>query len=168
MGILHWEELLQWVKALPYGRNQQRNNPLLVLLEKKGTCSTKHALLKMYAEENELHEYQLVVGIYRMNENNTPQASNILKENGLTYLPEAHCYLKSGSRRIDATLPGFDIASFEEDILEEMVINIEQIADFKVNMHKHFLKDWIKKNEIVLDFEKVWSIREACITALNQ
>jgi len=160
--------LIDWVRALPYGRNQSRNNPLLVLEEMKGTCSTKHAFLKMYADENdELKKTKLVIGIFKMNELNTPQIAEILKECGLAYLPEAHCYLISGKARIDATKRGFNIADFEEDILKEIPIEIEQIGDYKVDMHKDFLKNWLVENKLNLDLEDLWKIREKCIDVLS-
>lgn len=168
IGINNWENLIDWVRVLPYGRNQSRNNPLLVLEEMKGTCSTKHAFLKMYADENdELKKTNLVIGIFKMNELNTPQIAEILKENGLAYLPEAHCYLISGKARIDATKRGFNIADFEEDILKEIPIEIEQIGDYKVDMHKDFLKNWLVEKKLNLDLEDLWKIREKCIDVLS-
>jgi len=168
IGINNWENLIDWVRALPYGRNQSRNNPLLVLEEMKGTCSTKHAFLKMYADENdELKKTKLVIGIFKMNELNTPQIAEILKENGLAYLPEAHCYLISGKARIDATKRGFNIADFEEDILKEVPIEIEQIGDYKVDVHKAFLKNWHVENKLNMDLEDLWKIREKCIDVLS-
>ncbi|MFN8320044.1 MAG: hypothetical protein U0V54_11560 [Saprospiraceae bacterium] len=168
IGINNWENLIDWVRALPYGRNQSRNNPLLVLEEMKGTCSTKHAFLKMYADENdELKKTKLVIGIFKMNELNTPQIAEILKECGLAYLPEAHCYLISGKVRIDATKRGFNIADFEEDILKEVPIEIEQIGDYKVDVHKAFLKNWHVENKLNMDLEDLWKIREKCIDVLS-
>lgn len=166
LGINGWQDLVSWVRALPYGRNKQRGNPLLVLEERKGSCSTKHALLKLFAEENGFLDIKLMVGIYKMNPQNTPEVKDVLLSCGLAYLPEAHCYLKKGEQRIDATKPHFDIAQFEQDILEEIEINVEQIADYKVSMHRHFLKKWLKENAISLEFQQVWEIREKCIEKL--
>jgi hypothetical protein len=33
----------QYACGLPYGRNSDPNDPLIVLAEQRGTCSTKHA-----------------------------------------------------------------------------------------------------------------------------
>ncbi|MFC5048685.1 hypothetical protein [Aquimarina hainanensis] len=41
-GVLSWNALLHYVSALPYGRNKNRKNPDLVLLEKK-----EHVVLNM-------------------------------------------------------------------------------------------------------------------------
>ena len=61
----------QYVCGLPYGRNSDPNDPLIVLAEQRGTCSTKHALLRRLAIEQGL-DVALVVGIYEMTERNTP------------------------------------------------------------------------------------------------
>ena len=168
LGIYGWEDLVCWVRALPYGRNKQRGNPLLVLEESKGSCSTKHALLKLFAEENAYTGIKLYVGIYKMNPQNTPQVKDVLLSHGLAYLPEAHCYLKVGNQRMDATKTNFNVADFEQDILKEIEINVEQIADYKVNMHKDFLKRWLDENRIELSFQQLWEIREECIEQLSK
>ena len=46
-GIESWNELTEFIKILPYGRNKNRTDFGLVLSEQKGTCSSKHALLKL-------------------------------------------------------------------------------------------------------------------------
>ena len=49
-GINTWNELTTYVKSLPYGRNNNRFEFGLVFSEGKGTCSSKHALLKKIAD----------------------------------------------------------------------------------------------------------------------
>lgn len=65
----------------------------------KGTCSTKHALLACLAQEQGI-PLELTLGIYEMNERNTPGTGRVLARHGLDALPEAHCYLKYGSCRL--------------------------------------------------------------------
>ena len=59
---------LKW----PYGRNVATSDMLAVLNERKGTCGTKHALLKSLATERAL-PIRLMLGIYEMNARNTPE-----------------------------------------------------------------------------------------------
>src|SRR5580700_6606875 len=92
----------QYVQALPYGRNTHPSDLLIVLTEKRGTCSTKHALLRRLAIEQNL-DIALVLGIYEMTEENTPGVGAVLAKYGLAILPEAHCYLRAAGRRIDVT-----------------------------------------------------------------
>ncbi|MEM8585667.1 MAG: hypothetical protein AAGF87_15415, partial [Bacteroidota bacterium] len=70
--ISTWEELVAYVHHLPYGRTSDPTDLGLVLRERKGTCSTKHALLKKAADENGLEAVELILGMYRMTESNTP------------------------------------------------------------------------------------------------
>ncbi len=83
-------------------RNTCPDDPLIVLTEQRGTCSTKHALLRRLAIEQNL-DVALVLGIYEMAEQNTPGVGDILRKYELVLLPEAHCYLRMARRRIDVT-----------------------------------------------------------------
>jgi hypothetical protein len=47
-------ELIEKVKHIPYGRNSNRYDFTLVISENKGTCSSKHAFLKDFANKNNI------------------------------------------------------------------------------------------------------------------
>jgi hypothetical protein len=55
------------------------NDILAVLNERRGPCSTKHALLKALADEQGL-PIRLMLGIYEMNARNTPGIGRVLEE----------------------------------------------------------------------------------------
>jgi hypothetical protein len=57
-GIKTWNELTKFIKNLPYGRNKNRTDFGLVLSEQKGTCSSKHALLKSIADLNNVRNIE--------------------------------------------------------------------------------------------------------------
>ncbi|MBK8723788.1 MAG: hypothetical protein IPL95_16515 [Saprospiraceae bacterium] len=164
----NWGDLIDYIKKLPYGRNQNREDFSLVLKENKGTCSSKHSFLKKIADLNNFENVKLILGIYRMNHLNTSKIGSIISENGLDYIPEAHCYLKLNRRRIEITNSNADIGNLIEDIIDEIEIEPEQVLTFKIDYHKRFLQRWIIENEINLDFEKIWGIREQCIKWLEQ
>lgn len=88
---------------LPYGRNTDPSNTLCVLEERRGTCSTKHALLKRLIDEQEVAGVELRTGIYEMTEANTPGIGGVLELHGLSSIPEAHCYLMVEGDRVDIT-----------------------------------------------------------------
>ena len=167
LGIVDFRELYQYIQELPYGRNASRFHPELVLTEKKGTCSSKHAFLKKVALEHSENDIELILGIYKMNQKNTPGIGNVLFENQLDYIPEAHCYLKFENNRIDFTNPQSDFTKIEKDILIERSIQPEDVAEFKVKYHQTFLQDWIKKESLTIKFDEVWKIREKCIHSLE-
>ncbi|WP_232817828.1 hypothetical protein [Winogradskyella tangerina] len=167
-GIKSWNELTDFVKTLPYGRTKNRTDLSLVLSEKKGTCSSKHALLKRLADLNDIPNIELVIGIYKMTESNTPKIGNELTQNGLVYIPEAHCYLKINGNRKDLTSNQSDIDKIAKDIIEEQFIEPHQIAEFKVNYHKNFIKAWLKETDSESEFDRIWTIRENCINRLTE
>ena len=164
---MSFEELIVKVKNLPYGRNANRYDFSLVLSENKGTCSSKHAFLKDFADKNEIENVKLYIGIFKMNEVNTPKLGDLLSRNNIKYIPEAHCYLKINQIPVDATTSDSFYDKIKQDILEEIEIIPNQVSDFKVEYHKAFLKKWITKTNQNNTFEEIWEIREQCIEKLS-
>jgi hypothetical protein len=89
-----FEDAQQFVRALPYGRNSNKHDDMIVCKEVQGTCSTKHVLLKQLAIENNWHDVQLMLGIFMMDKNNTPSIAKVLQQYNLSAIPEAHNYLR--------------------------------------------------------------------------
>lgn len=169
MGIGDFHRALLFVGNLPYGRNTSRDHYNLVLSERKGTCSTKHALLAALCLEHQVEEVTLYTGIYEMNERNTPGVGSVLDKYKLHSIPEAHCYLKYSSQRYDFTrlaITGEPISSF----LTEIEISPAQIGEYKVQFHRSYLPEWINQNNLTSTFNKddLWKIREECIQELSK
>ena len=162
LGLRDYHAAAGHVWRLPYGRNSERTNFALVLEEKRGTCSTKHALLAELAHEHAQPVF-LVLGIYEMDENNTPGVGAALQRYGLASVPEAHCYLLHESTSLDLTHDSKYRLPAAEMLWEER-IEPHQIGAHKMKVHRDFLKDWATHRR--LDFEHVWRAREACIGAL--
>lgn len=168
IGIHSFSEAAQFVASLPYGRISNSGRPQLVLQEQRGTCSSKHACLALLAAESGRVEWQLTVGIYKMNELNTPGTGEVLSRYGMEYMPEAHTYLVCGGKRYDFTGLASGASSFEETLLKEYSITPEQAGSFKAGLHKGFLNEWLKNEPgITMGLEEVWRVREACINALS-
>ena len=168
-GVSSFRDAARFVAALPYGRNSNHSDHLMVLSESKGTCSTKHALLARLAREQNL-PISLCVGIYEMDGLNTPGVADVLKTHGLTSIPEAHCYLKRGSQRIDVTVAGTNAAREPiERFFVEVEISPEQVRRYKVQLHQEFVHSWMKATSLprAFTFEQLWAIREARIHALE-
>lgn len=136
------------VQSLPYGRNSDRSRPELVLTEGKGSCSSKHAFLKKVADESEIRDVQLILGIFKMHSKNTPGIGAALNETSLEFMPEAHCYLKYKNERFDFTNSNSDFSKIKNDILLEKEIQPADVNEFKPKFHKNFLKKWIFENDI--------------------
>ena len=162
---MNFENLIEKVKQIPYGRNSNRSDFSLILSENKGTCSSKHAYLKEYADKSNIPGVKLFIVIYKMNESNT-KIGKILTENSLDYIPEAHCYLKINGNVVDVTSKESNFENIEKSILEEIEIQAYQVTDYKIDYHKSFLKKWIPNQNLEKTFEEIWNIREQCISKL--
>lgn len=167
-GIHTFQAAMQFVAALPYGRNQDKENLCSIFTEGCGTCSTKHALLWQLAHENNFRGLRLMVGMFRMNGHNTPAVANTLRQYLLPYMPEAHCYLRFEGRIIDCTSARGGILNFEAELLEEEEIQSGQIGDYKVRYHKAYLEEWLNRHpEVHLSPDELWAVREQCIRNLS-
>ncbi len=163
LGATTFGDALNRIASLPYGRNSDRANPSLVLAERRGTCSTKHALLAELARELDL-DVRLTLGIYEMREENTPGVGRVLAAAGIDAVPEAHCYLRVQDERIDVTRSVIATESPFERLLHEEEIIPAQIGDYKVARHRQFIENWAHPRG--LDPEYVWQVREQCIQVL--
>lgn len=166
--IRDFSSALMYIQDLPYGRNSLRDQATVVLDEKRGTCSTKHAILKRLADENG-KEIKLMLGIYKMNGTNTKSVQSVLEKYQLDYIPEAHNYLRMGAKVIDVTKRSFANTLFLHDLMEEEEITAAQIGNYKLEKHQAFLKTWLEQNpQIHYPFYQLWDIREECIAAISQ
>ena len=166
-NVLNFKAATEWVKQLPYGRNTDKHQLITVFSDNQGTCSTKHALLKKLAMENDFEDIELFMGLFKMNRVNTPKVGKTLDRHNLSYLPEAHNYLKFRGTILDFTKPGFLPSGFANDLIEEVKIMPHQITEFKVEYHKKFLADWLQKECLSLNLDGLWKIREQCIADLS-
>ncbi len=71
-NILTFNQAALFIKELAYGRNPDKVNLVSVFTDNCGTCSTKHALLKRLADENNFETVKLIVGLFKMNKNSRP------------------------------------------------------------------------------------------------
>lgn len=168
LEVFSFSDAIEFVKNLPYGRTVDRANPDLVLEELKGTCSTKHAIIKKLALEQNFEQVKLYLCMFKMNEVNTPKLTSILNINKLEYIPEAHCVLKVNDTFVDVTNATSNYEKFKKDVLDLIEIEPNQIGDFKLNYHQTYLKKWLQEQELRLTFNELWQIREDCILALSQ
>lgn len=166
--IYNFNEATNFVANLSYGRNKDKNDLKTIFTDNSGTCSTKHALLKKLADENGFSEIKLILGIFKMNSENTIEISKTLNKNNLEYIPEAHNYLKFKNQIFDFTKANSKPSDFENDLIEEIEILPSQISNYKIQLHKNHLQNWLNKNiEIEFTLNEIWKIREQCIQDLS-
>ncbi|MFA6059673.1 MAG: hypothetical protein WC756_15815 [Taibaiella sp.] len=162
-----FNQAANFVRYLPYGRNTDKTEPLILFKEGLGTCGTKHAALCRLAEEQEYEEVTLWMGIFKMNRINTPRVVPVLDKYQLPYIPEAHNYLRINGSILDCTWPNASAGNFENDLLEEIRIQPDQIGAYKVSWHMNFLRKWCDDQKLPYTLEEIWNIREKCIAALS-
>ncbi|MFK3779475.1 hypothetical protein [Agrobacterium sp. NPDC089420] len=166
-GLETFAAAVEYVQRLPYGRTSKPDFRI-VLTEGRGTCSSKHAFLAALARENGL-VIELVLGVYEMTEENTPGVGTELAQNGLSAIPEAHCFLRTDRGVIDVTMPEGSRNSDKRHFLHEEVITPEDVGIYKAIVHRRVLADWLNSADREgLDLEAAWQIREACIAALSR
>lgn len=166
-GLDTFSDAVHHVRSLPYERISDRSDYRLVLGESRGTCSTKHALLAALARENGL-AVSLVLGIYEMTDANTPGIGDALSKYGLSSIPEAHCYLRTGQGVIDATTEASS-DSAERHFLHEETITPEDIGAYKNAVHRRVLDSWLRATDrATLGLDAAWAAREDCIAALSR
>jgi hypothetical protein len=102
LGIQSFQDACRYVHALPYGYNSDRDDLMILFKEKRGTCTTKHAVIATLAAELGL-PITRGVGIYPMTEVIVTGADRILAEYSLPYVPMIHCFLEYGNCRVDLT-----------------------------------------------------------------
>lgn len=118
-------------------------------------------------DDNEKHELKLIMELFKMDGNNTPAITDLLKQHNLPNIPEAHNYLRVSNYIMDFTGIGINETKLELDILKEIEIQADQITDFKVQYHRTYLAQWIKDYKIPYSLDELWAIREECIRLIG-
>ena len=164
LGYKRFAQITKAVRALPYGRALEIEDPLAVLNEQKGTCSSKHRFLAALAHECGHTEVTLTLGLYEMSEKNTPGVGRVLDAAGIDALPEAHCYLTHRGRRFDFTglAPGY--ASPFDSLTEERTVSPSELGSVKTAFHRDAIAKWARLRHI--DPDRAWELREECIRVL--
>lgn len=156
----------KYVQNLPYGRNTGSPAYHSVLVDGRGTCSSKHALISALAKEQGL-DVRLFLGIYEMDDANTPGVGSVLNAADVPAIPEAHCWIEYDGFPVDLT-SGEAQSQFRKRIfIHKEEIAPEQSIAYKGRAHRDFLSTWLSSRpQIELDEEELWGVRERCIAAL--
>lgn len=168
LNVLTFAKAAKFVRQLAYGRNENKADLTTLFVDNCGTCSTKHAVLKQLADENNITGLKLITGLFRMSASYTPKIATTLKKYKLDYIPEAHNYLKYHDQILDFTNKTSTPNDFKNELIEETEIRPDQIAEFKINYHKQYLINWLEKQKRQdLTIDELWKIREQCIADLS-
>ncbi len=166
-GLYHLEDVIDHLKSLPYGRTSDKRDLALVLIEGRGTCSARHALLVQLAQENSQQEISLALCTYSITRKVHPEMASILEQHQLRAVPEARCFIKY--RGGIYNLCGHRSPA-QPDIVSEIEIAPMQTATFKKRYHKNYIESWLQIERLHKRWrsEEIWDIREACIQAAEE
>jgi len=153
LGIKTLQEACRYVQALPYGYNSNRDELMILFKEKKGTCTTKHAVIGTLAQELALPVHKKV-GIYAMTEEIVSGTDTLLAEFHLPYIPMLHCFLVYGKFRVDLTEGN---SNGKKRPIEEF-LHVQQVAPNisakdEYLLYRKALKDIILKRTELLGVE---------------
>jgi hypothetical protein len=169
LGITDLHKACRYVHELPYDYNSDRDDLMILFKEKKGTCTTKHAVIAALAVELNL-PINKNVGIYAMTEEIVKGAGEIIDEYGLPYVPMLHCFLVYGGHRVDLTEGNNNGKRRSiEDFLhtQEVVANISAKDEYK--LYRKALKDRIlTRNELKgIELKRILHAREKGLALLK-
>jgi len=102
LDINSFIEACKFVHELPYGYNSNRDDLMILLKERFGSCTTKHATIATLAKELTL-PISRGVGVYAMTEALVTGTGRILADYNIPYVPMIHCYLEFNGRKVDLT-----------------------------------------------------------------
>lgn len=125
-----------------------------------GSDAAKHALLAAVAREHNV-PIHLVLGIYEIDQLNTPAAATVLRAAGLESVLDADCFLVYERRVLDLARerPQAETLRF----LHTETIGPDDLTEYRMAVFHRFLWDWAHTRNV--DMAWAWDIRQRCIAA---
>ncbi len=102
LGIKTFKDACNYVHDIDYGYNTNYEDKMIFFKEKKGSCTTKHAVIAGLAQELKIPLYKYVC-IYKFTEEITTGVQGILTKYDIPYVPMVHCFLVYGKHQFDLT-----------------------------------------------------------------
>ena len=143
-GLKTFKKACDYVHNIEYGYNTNYDDKLIFFKEKKGTCTSKHAVIAGLAEELNI-PLSKHVGIYKFTEEISTGANEILKKYSIPYVPMAHCFLVYKNFRFDLTE---DNCNGKNTSLEKF-IHEEKVEPFITRKDEYLLFKKVLKEKIL-------------------
>lgn len=160
LDIVDFHRAARHVSTLPFVDGAERDDWAERVLDGQGTRAAAHALLARPAAEHGV-PVQLMLGVYELNEANTPAAGDVLRRFGMTEVLDADCHLAYGGERLLLT-PGVSVD--DRAFLHEEPITPGQIGAHKRTVYQRHLWDWAVARGMTTG--EAWEVRQACVAAL--
>ncbi len=144
LGIKSFKQACKYVNTIEYGYNSNYDDKMIFFKERKGTCTSKHAVIAGLAEELNLQLYKHV-GVYKFTEEISTGANEILKKYKIPYVPMVHCFLVYRNLQFDLTEGNsngknttIDHLIYEEKV-DPFISGKDEYLLFKKVLKKHIL-----------------------------
>ncbi len=144
LRIKNFKDACNYVHGIEYGYNTNYDDKLIFFKEKKGTCTSKHAVIAGLAEELEIPLFKHV-GVYKLTEVISTGTNEILNKYKLPYVPMAHCFLVYKDYRFDLTEGN---CNGKNTSIEEF-IHDERVDPFISRKDEYLLFKRVLKEEIL-------------------
>ncbi len=174
LGLKTFRDVCEHLLHLPYRRPSSQSygtsagkTSAAVLIERCGTCSSKHGVLKALANEQGQADVELVLCLFQMTARNTPGIAKAMDAGPLFIIPELHTYIRWGDELIDVTKPGLHISDLRSAVEKEKTISLKELAQ-KKEIHRKWMSDWLRSESPGVLLGQAWQQREACIAALAE
>jgi len=102
LGIKTFKDACNYVHNVDYGYNTNYEDKMIFFKEKKGSCTSKHAVIAGLAQELNIPLYKHVC-VYKLTEEITTGVDEILKKFNIPYVPMVHCFLVYDEYKFDLT-----------------------------------------------------------------
>ncbi|MGF1460488.1 MAG: hypothetical protein ACFBSG_15860 [Leptolyngbyaceae cyanobacterium] len=147
-------EACHWTKNLPYGKNSNNEDSLILFEEGCGTCTTKHGAIARLAQEHNLPIYKKL-GFYRLNDEIVTGVDSILAAYGLDFIPQIHCFLVYENCRVDLTEGN---CNGKNKTIEDYDYIVQVEPDLSAGEHQAYYLEYLRR----------YADRFAQIAALNE
>ncbi|MHA2283232.1 MAG: hypothetical protein ACXAC5_20515 [Promethearchaeota archaeon] len=148
LGINTFKQACEYVNTTVYGYNSNYNDKFIFFKEKKGTCTSKHAVISGLAEELNIPLYKYV-GIYKLTEEISSGTNEILKKYEIPYIPMVHCFLVYKDFRFDLTEAN---CNGKNTTIDELIFE-EKVDPFITRKDEYLLFKRVLKNYILPSIE---------------
>ncbi len=144
LGIKTFREACHYVHDAEYGYNSNYDDHMIFFKEKKGSCTSKHAVIAGLAEELTIPLYKYV-GIYEFIEEVSKGTNEIIEKYNVPFIPMIHCFLVYKDLRFDLTEGN---CNGKKKTLEDF-IHEEKVDPFISTKDKYLLFKRVLKEKIL-------------------
>lgn len=140
-GVKTFHAACQWTQDLPYGHNSNNEDSLILFVEQKGTCTTKHGAIARLAAEHTLPVHKNL-GFYRLTDEIVTGVEALIAPYGLEFIPQIHCFLAYENCRVDLTAGN---CNGKNQTIEDYDFVVPVAPDISRQQHQAIYRDYLER-----------------------